>query len=155
MLILPHIALVPLLVLPAGAEQLTDAHLLVEAQVQTAAAAAAVLEKLELPPAARAERLLPLAAELARLHALRAQINAAELEAAEARAAADAEVQRLALRLLRAVEHCAASDYGGSLELREAVMRLSLAIEGELETHPEPARPPQGEEGATAQSGAE
>ncbi len=129
----PHIALAPLLVLPAGAEQQTDAQLLVEAQVQTAAAAAAVLEKLELPPAARAESLLPLAAELSRLHAMRAQVDAACLEDAEARAAENAEVQRLALRLLRAVELCAASDYSGSVELREAVQRLSRAIEGGLE----------------------
>ncbi len=132
-LLLQQLALVPLLVMPAGTELMSDACLLVEAQLQAAAAAVAVLEKVELPPAARAERLAPLATELARLHTLRAQVNAAELESAEAQAAENAEVQRLALRLLRAIELCAASDYAGSPELEAAVRRLSLAIEGELD----------------------
>ncbi len=131
--VFPQMALVPLLVLPAGAESLNDARLLVEAQVQAAAAVVAVLEKMELPPAARAERLLPLVNELARLHAQRGQVDASLLEAEEARAAADAEVQRLALRLLRAMELCAAADYAGSPELAAAVRRLSRAIEGELD----------------------
>ncbi len=135
-----QIALLPLLVLPAGAEQQTDAQLLVEAQVQAAAAAVAVLEKVELPAAARAESLLPLANELARLHALRSQVDAAHLEEAESCAAADAEVQQLALRLLRAMELCAAADYAGSPELEAAVRRLALAIEGELDA--EAAPPP-------------
>ncbi len=144
------LSLASLLVLPAGAERLNDAELLVEAQVQAAAAAVAVLEKVELPPAARAESLLPLARELAQLHARRSQLDAQQLEAAEVRAAEDAEVQRLALRLLRAVELCAASDYSGSLELRAAVQRLALAIEGELEAEEAAASAP-----VTAQSGAE
>ncbi len=130
------IALVSSLFLaPAGAEGLSDASLLVEAQLQAAAAAVAVLEKVELPAPARAERLLPLANELARLHALRSELNAAELEEAEAQAAEDAQVQQLALRLLRAMELCAASDYAGSPELAAAVRRLALAIEGELQEY--------------------
>ncbi len=128
-----QMALASLLVLPAGAEQLNDASLLVEAQVQAAAAAVAVLEKVELPAAAHAERLLPLANELARLHRQRAHVDAAQLEEAEARAAADAEVQKLALRLLHAMELCAASGYANSPELAAAVRRLILAFEGELE----------------------
>ncbi len=143
------LASLPVLMLPAGAAELTDAQLLVEAQVQVAAAAVAVLEKVELPPSSRAESLLPLAGELARLHAQRSRVDAVQLEEAEARAAADAEVQQLALRLLRAVELCAASDYAGSQELREAVQRLALAIEGELE--PERAVVPS----LTEQTGAE
>ncbi len=126
-------ALVALTALPAGAVNMADAQLLVESQVQAAAAAVAVLEKKELPPAERAALLLPIAAELARLHALRAQVNAAELEAAESAAASDAGVQQLVLRLLRAMELCAASDYAGSTELAAAVYRLALAIEGELD----------------------
>ncbi len=139
MFLLPTLTLAPLLVLPEDAGQMNDARLLVEAQVQAAATAAAVLEKLELPPSARAGHLLPITAELARLHALRAHMDTAQLEAAEAEAAANRHVQQLALRLLRAVEHCAATGYAGSPELEAAVRRLSLAIEGELE---EEAPPP-------------
>ncbi len=131
-----RIAPAPLLLLPALAQQ-PDAHHLVEAQVEAAAAAVAVLEKAELSPAARAERLLPLAGELARLYAARAGVDAARLEEAEARAAADTEVQQLALRLLRAIELCAAADYAGAPELAAAVRRLSRAIEGAApETEP-------------------
>ncbi len=119
--------------LPAAAEPMSEAQLLVESQLQAAAAAVAVLEKTELTPTARAASLLPLAGELARLHARRAQVNAEQLAEAESRAVADAEVQKLALRLLRAMEHCAASDYANSPELAAAVHRLSLAIEGELD----------------------
>ncbi len=133
MSIFAQIALVPLVVLPAEAGHMNDARLLVEAQLQAAAAAVVVLEKLDLPPATRAGHLLPLANELARLHAQRAHVDAAQLEEAEARAAADAEVQQLAQRLLRAMELCAAADYEGSTELAAAVRRLALAIEGELE----------------------
>ncbi len=150
MLSLPQLALVPLLVLSAGAERLNDAQLLIEAQLQAAAAALAVLEKLELTPATRAGQLLPLANELARLHAQRARLDARQLEEAEARAAADTEVQLLALRLLRAIELCAASDYASSTELAAAVQRLSLAIEGELNLTAE-EKPP----ALTTQSGAE
>ncbi len=132
--LMPQLCVAVALLLPAGAEGMNDAQLLVEAQLQAAAAAVAVLEKVEMPAASRAESLMPLAAELARLHAQRGQLNAEQLEAAEGRAAEDAEVQKLALRLLRAVEHCAASDYAGSPALRDAVQRLLLAIEGELET---------------------
>ncbi len=157
MLFIPTLALVPSLVLPAGAGQMDDAHLLVEAQLQAAAAALAVLEKVELPPAARAERLLPLATELARLHACRAHVNAAQLEEAEAQAAENAEVQQLALRLLRAMELCAAADYAGSPELAAAVHRLALAIEGELEEEAAGQMPPQQQaapDALTGQSGA-
>ncbi len=132
-----QIALLSFLAIPAGAQSLNDARLLVEAQVQAAAAAVAVLEKMELPPAARAKRLLPLAMELARLHAHRVHVDAALLEEAEAEAAANVEVQQLALRLLRAVELCAAADYSGSPELAAAVRRLALAIEGELDEEAE------------------
>ncbi len=148
--LLPPLALLPLLVLPNGAEHLSDAHLLVEAQLQAAASAVAVLEKVELPAATRAGQLLPLANELARLHAQRSRVDAGQLAEAETRAAADPEVQKLALRLLRAIELCAASDYAGSPELAAAVRRLSLAIEGELDLS---AEEPGGT--LTAQSGAE
>ncbi len=147
-------SLLALLALPAVAQQLDEAQLLVDAQVQAAATAVAVLEKVELPPSARAERLLPLAGELARLHAQRAQVDAACLEAAEARAAADREVQQLALRLLRALDFCAASDYAGSPELEAAVRRLALAIEGALE-HEAPPQSPQEGAALTGQNGAE
>ncbi len=125
--------LASLLLSSAAAAQETDAHVLVDSQVQAAAAAVAVLEKQELPPAARARLLLPIASELARLHALRCQVNAQQLAEEEARAAANADVQRLALRLLRAMELCAAADYSDSPELEAALRRLSLAIEGEVE----------------------
>ncbi len=155
MFALPAIALAPLVFLPAGSEAMNDARLLVESQVQVAATATAVLEEKKLTPTARAERLLPLAAELARLHAQRAQVDARQLEEEEARAAADPSVQRLALRLLRAMELCAASDYAGSPELKNALYRLTLAFEGCAED-----APPQGEQalhatGITEQSGAE
>ncbi len=143
-------ALIPLLVLPAGAEGMNDAQLLVEAQLQAAAAAVAVLERRELPPAARAERLLPLAHELARLHAARAHVDADSLTVAESTAANDTAVQQLALGLLRAMEHCAASAYENSPELAAAVQRLSLAIEGELPAE----QAGQGAAALTEQSGA-
>ncbi len=150
MLTLSAIALVPAVVLPSGADQMTDARLLVESQVQVAAVAAAVLEEKKLSAAARAERLLPLASELARLHERRAQADAAQLEQEEARAAADAAVQQLALRLLFAIECCAASNYEDSPQLRTAVQRLALAIEGQA------AQVETVQGGApTAQSGAE
>ncbi len=126
-------ALIALAALPAMAVQEGAARQLVDSQLQAAAAAVAVLEKTELPPAERAKILLPIAAELARLHALRPQVNAEELEAAESAAASDAGVQQLVLRLLRAMELCAASDYAGSTELAAALRRLALAIEGELD----------------------
>ncbi len=127
------ICLVSSLILPAPAGQVDDASLLVDAQVQAAAAAVAVMEKRELPPGSRARLLLPLASELARLHALRSRVDAAQLDAAESRAAADTHVQLLALRLLRCIELCAATGYSGSAELEIAVRRLALAIEGELD----------------------
>ncbi len=144
------IALLPLLVLPAGAHRLNDAQLLVEAQLQAAAAAVAVLERKELPPATRAESLLPLANELARLHARRSQVDAALLAEAEAAAANNREVQALALRLLRAMELCAASGYENSPQLQAALLRLSLAIEGELDEAP----PSKEDTSLTGQNGA-
>ncbi len=126
-------AFVSMMLLPTGAEQTDDARLLVEAQLQAAAAVLAVMERRELPPAARAESLLPLVSELVRLHAARAQVDAGRLAEAEEEAANDVGVQQLALRLLRAIELCAASGYENSPELQAAVLRLSLAIEGELD----------------------
>ncbi len=151
MLQLPRQLLALLLTLPAVAEPLDDVQLLVDAQLQAAAAAVAVLEKVELPPAARAERLLPLAAELERLHAARAGVDAALLEEVEARVAEDTAVQQLALRLLHAIEQCAAADYMGSPELGAAVRRLSMVIEGAV---PEDEPAEQASPVITAQSGA-
>ncbi len=144
----PLLSLASLVVLPAGAEEMNDARLLIEAQVQVAAAAILVMEQEGISPSQRAARLFPLAEELERLHARRAQLNAQQLEQEERLAAANAGVRKIALRLLRDMEHCAAAGYAGSAELESAVRRLALAFEGEK------AEPEQETPAATGQSGA-
>ena len=134
-------AFVPLSVLSAPVGEVSDARFLVESQVKTAAAAILVLEQEQLPPARRAALLQPLAEQLESLQNERARMDAAQLEAEEARAAANAGVQQIALRLLRDMERLAATDCEGSLELKAALERLVLAFEGEKKTA---ARQPEG-----------
>ncbi len=125
------LAAAPAFVVPAGAETMSSARLLVEAQRQAADAVVTVLASANLDPEERAARLLPLVDQLERLNAQRSQTPPDELEQEEARAAQDPFVQQLALQLYDLIHRAAAADYDGSPALRDAVKRLYACLEGE------------------------
>ncbi len=145
----------PLALFPAVAGvAVEDARLHVQEQLRAAAAALIVLEEGGTPPAQRAERLLVQVEALEALQARRAAIDPAALADMEAGVAASPGAQSIALRLLRALERCAAADYEGSPELKAAVERLVLVFEGEMAAEGK-GNPAPADASPTPQSGAE